>query len=514
MSKWITISWHGDELRLLTIFTRGDKLEVRAGKKFPLSSAGIASPELRAQCAEWITSQHLAKTDTLFVLPRSVAEIRLLSIPVVPKDEIPTLIRFQAAREFTAFDATSPLDFCILPQQTSSAQTSSAQRIFVAVIRATLLRQVEQLVEEAHLKLRRVVLQPCELVHLWNAATTSSSTNSADTVLLLEVDGDEVRQTCVAHGMPIFVRAQQLAHSAEDNSTWTTQITSEVKRTIVAVHNESFPPINQVVLLGDLVQHPSLAATLQESLSVPTHIFAMENLISFAAAKTEMAENFSASLLSQVAGSILAAAHNQPAFVDFLHPKRPAQASGKRSMLTGIVAILLTLITGLIIWGFLQKNSLETQMTQLKNQITAINRKKPELTQVQQQLTQIEAWHANDIAWFEELDWLSRGLPDAKDVVFTSMTMRANKGEATFSIPALAKNADVVSSLEDLLTDAQHQISMENLTENQNNARYPLRFQMTLQTTHSATKTPKTEMPKTEMPTANSPVVSTSSEEN
>ncbi|MGL4941723.1 MAG: hypothetical protein ACRC46_00850 [Thermoguttaceae bacterium] len=469
MSHWLTIAWQRDGLRLLVASGVKRRLVWERAISFPAESFDAAIPAFRDEFAAFVASEHLTKYETTIVLPRSLAEVRSFTVPRVPFEELPDLVRFQATREFTAYDPAAPLDFFVIDPPAGTETTT--HRILAAMLRPAMLASLQQLCQTAQLKLSRVVLQPCELAAFWK--TTPNGSTSGGT-LLVEIDGDEVTQTCVAGGQSISMRSHRLNTSEKDDAAaQAAQLATEIKRTSTSAQNELLITTERVVVIGNTAsEYESRLASL---LPCPVSSLDLASVV-----KSPRDGSAWPTCGAAMIGATQQTVQESQPLLDFLNPKRPPAPASKRHAITFAVAVVLAVIVGLFVWGFVRKTSLESHLVKLKNEAAAISRSKPERTKNQQQVALLDAWMANDVAWFDELEWLSRRLPDSASVVLSSMVMRSNKGVATLTIPAMAQSADIVSLLEDLLTDAKHRVEIGNLTDNpsENSRRYAIRFQM------------------------------------
>ena len=60
---------------------------------------------------EELQNQGINKADATVVLSRWQSEIREITVPPVPDDELPDLVRFQAKNEFSSLTEEWPLDY-------------------------------------------------------------------------------------------------------------------------------------------------------------------------------------------------------------------------------------------------------------------------------------------------------------------------------------------------------------------------------------------------------------------
>ena len=92
---------------------------------------------------------------------RGSIELRQLQLPPAPDEELPDMVRFQAAREFNELDENWLLDFVPIDQGAEGPRTVLAMAIAPAVI-----RQIEGVCEQAGLKMQRLLLRPCAAASL------------------------------------------------------------------------------------------------------------------------------------------------------------------------------------------------------------------------------------------------------------------------------------------------------------------------------------------------------------
>ena len=88
---------------------------------------------------------------------RNSIELRQLQLPPAADEDLPDLVRFQAMREFNELDDGWRLDFVPIEGSANTPRTVLATAIAPAV-----LAQCEAVCQHAGLKMRRLLLRPCE----------------------------------------------------------------------------------------------------------------------------------------------------------------------------------------------------------------------------------------------------------------------------------------------------------------------------------------------------------------
>ena len=135
MAKLLAIEWDDREARVAVASPRGSEMVVE--EAFAIDIAAVAGggrrrTMLRAvgrRIAEVLAQRGLTGSDALVGLGRTSIELRSLSLPPAPPEELPDLVRFQAMQAFTTIGEDWPLDFVELGTQDDVAQCPGRRRV-------------------------------------------------------------------------------------------------------------------------------------------------------------------------------------------------------------------------------------------------------------------------------------------------------------------------------------------------------------------------------------------------
>ena len=322
------------------------------------------SQEVGRRIAEALAQRGLTGCDALVGLGRTSIELRLMSLPPAPPEEIPDMVRFQALQAFTAIGDDWPLDFVEL----------GAQKDAINVLAATLSpKQVDQILQvcaASDLKPRCLVLRPFAAASLLNRSQVVAAGTNAVIVDML-ADGADL--TAVAQGQVMFMRTVRLP-ATSDESVHSRALLGEVRRTIGAVQaQESGRPIEQIIICGSATEHPLLAKSLSEALSLDVVLFDPFHVVQVTKPLQDQLPSDSgryAPLIGMLADE---AAGVRPA-IDFLNPrKRPTPPSNRRRSVT--IAASLLGVAGVVacaVWAGLRH--LDNQIAELKTQAAALDK--------------------------------------------------------------------------------------------------------------------------------------------
>ena len=150
----------------------------------------------RARLAQELDSRGCGKPEALVSVGRTRIELRQFTVPPAEEDDLPDLVRFQAAREFNELDDRWRLDF--LPIETVG---EGPKPVLATAIAPSEIAAIEKVCERAGLTLRRVLLRPCEAASLLTAGGGGKLPQ-----LIIELFADEADLTVIHGGKTVFLR--------------------------------------------------------------------------------------------------------------------------------------------------------------------------------------------------------------------------------------------------------------------------------------------------------------------
>ena len=205
-----------------------------------------------------------AQIETLAVVGRPSIELKELSLPPAPDDELPDLVRFQALRDFTHLADDTPLDYLPLP-----VEGDEHRNVLAAAISVDLLKEIRATCSQAGLELNHLVLRPCA------AASLLCRHRPAPRQIRMFVDllGDEVDLTVLDRDSPILMRTTRLPGDASQPE-YTRPVFLEIRRTIASVQNKLHGRrVEAIALCGDGPSQQMLADLIRTELDLPTEHF-------------------------------------------------------------------------------------------------------------------------------------------------------------------------------------------------------------------------------------------------
>src|SRR4051794_24597364 len=158
MSRFVGLEWDAKEARVVIGRKRTSGVAVDHALVVPLpqrEEGTTAEPDVGSVLARALADQGVARSEALVAVGRASIELRFLSTPPVPEDELPDVVRFQAMRQFTTLGDNWPLDFVPL-----GPNADGGMNVLAAAISPELLEQIRKDCSVAGITVSRLVLRP------------------------------------------------------------------------------------------------------------------------------------------------------------------------------------------------------------------------------------------------------------------------------------------------------------------------------------------------------------------
>ncbi len=481
MTQLLAIEWDTREARLaVATAARGS---VRVDELFAIDLVAadgeteLPDAEIAQRIAAAVRKRKLAGAETLVAVARASIELKSLSLPPAPDDDVPGLARFQAMREFNTLAEDWPLDYISLGGSDTEPRT-----VLAAAIAPQAVKEILAACEPADLDVKHVVLRPCAAASLLRRRPGECRIR-----LLLDVLADEADLTVLVGETFVFMRTARLSHGLSDAER-TQALVAETRRTMVAVANQlSGQRVEQVCVCGDGVQLKTLATAIEEQIKLPTIVFNPLDGIELSS-ELRRAPPADVGRWAPLLGLLLDEAQGQRHAIDFLDPKkRPAPPSRKMhyAALVASVAVLFVVVVGFI-WNDLGNRDVEN--TSLAATISANaarnqsgNKSRLDVSNdTQAAWAEMEAWLAGDVVWIEELARASERVPDAGQMMVTMLAIRSDGNGPAMTVDGLAKDVATIDAAENSLRDDQHRVESRGSSPDTSRPGYTRKFTFVL----------------------------------
>jgi Tfp pilus assembly PilM family ATPase len=469
MARILALEWNETEARAAVAAAHGERVVLEQAFTIALT-AKSAENDVGQQIAAALAERRLGRLDALVGVGRSSVELRQMSLPPVPDEELPEVVRFQALREFSAVDEDWPLDFFPLdddPTQSRSVLASAAS--------PQLIGEIRQVCDASELKLTRLTLRPASAASL---VVRRQSQTAAEVRLLVDLLAGEADLTVLVGRKVAFLRCARLSG---DPLTEARQVLlSELRLTMAAASNQlSGRKVESVVLFGSGALHAALASAIEEQLGLPTELFdPFEGQELEGPLRRSLPEHPGrfASLLGMLSDELT---HSPHAF-DFLHPRRRPEPPSRRNSyaLAGLAAGLVVLL--LVFARWYQRSLLIDELQRLQSESKLLDKKVTQAAKLEKDAAEIDRWLSTDVIWLDEFRWLSEKFPTAEDAMLVQLKMNSGTDGAEMVFDGLARNVDAVTRLDGGLHDERHRVAGKSKGDHEAGKQYGVQFRSSL----------------------------------
>ena len=396
------------------------------------------------------------KSEAIAIVSRSATEIRELTVPPAPEDELPDMIRFQARKEFASLGDDWALDY--IPLYSAGATEGNATQepsrtVLAAALTPELTVRLTAICQAANIKLKRILLRPFAALDLLEG-------NLADGKLRLIVDqNNETTDLSVVEGQNLLVTRTVRVPKELSADKRSKQLISEVRRTLAFARTATGGRlVEHVVVSGEPARNRHLAGDLSGPLKMEVqflHPFRDANL------ETELDVDGVESpgrYMATLGGLVKELSGTRPA-IDFLNPRRPIvkQTDYTKYYYYAALAAGIALIALFFSWWKLSQQTNEiVELRAERDRKMRLNEGDDNTPSVEQRLAEvgkIDQWKMEEVNWLVELSEFSKRylLPD--DVIADSFTAALRRDSpATIDLSGrivddLSKTAELLGSL-------------------------------------------------------------------
>jgi len=448
MARLLALEWGVREARVAVARTQGGGIVVEHAFAVDL---GLRDPgqtfsdeTIAGKLAAALAARGLGRTETLVAVGRASIELRQLTLPPAPLEELPDLVRYQALRQFTTIGEDWPIDYVSL--DTSEDGMFS---VLAAAISPDMVSQITSTCQAGVSSApKRLVLRPF-------AAASLLRRHDRDTTqpcrLMVDLLGDEADLTVLLDDSVVLMRTVRLA-IADDGAVQSKALLGEIRRTIASAQNQlRGRRVEKVILCGEDTDQLALKQEIEGGLSLAVELFdpfeGIQVDSALSANRPKHAGRF-APLLGMLLDEAAGATHP----IDFLHPRKRAEAPSqtkRNSLIGGALAATLLLVAAGI---YFKLSSLDAKLDALKAESAAMQEDVAAANTSIAHAGAVEQFLANDITWLDELYAMAKRLPPPDDAIFTQLILSTSQPSgAQIVLVGYTREAEQLSQLQNSL---------------------------------------------------------------
>ena len=469
MARRLALELTNTEARALLLAASESRVTIEKSLTVPLaaeeSKGEKTTPEQRV--VDGLSGMGISRLETIAVVGRADVELRLLTIPPAPDEELPDLVRFQASQELPGLDAGAMLDYLPLDQP-----TAEPRRVLAAVLKPAVKKRLETICHDAKLTLIQIVLR--------SAASASMLMNERPELregccLLVEVLGRRVELSAVHNRQVVFLRHVLLSADPNESEESAESLGSEVLRTrAVVAGQEGGQPVDSVAMIGEGRPRRELADRLGTAIGQKVALVDPLPRMAIVDSRADLSPADRHHATALLGAALDEASDRRPAF-DFINPRQPPKPPSRRGtyVLLGLVAAAAVL--AFVVINHIHATGLVDTIHRLEKTSTALKPRVIEADAVIKASDEVENWINGEVVWIDELRWLSEQLPPAQDSKVLLLSVLSNDRVREMVLDGLARNGDAKATLDRSLQDTTHQLAPRS-SDDLGDGQYQIKF--------------------------------------
>jgi Tfp pilus assembly PilM family ATPase len=465
MPRILAIDWDRHEVRGVLISAGPTGTSVAGAWSASLATAdpaGLSGKQIGVRLAAAAAGQISGKVTTLVGVGRDNVQIKLLSLPPAPPEELPDLVRFQAEREFTALGPDAALDFVPI-----SGDAETPNQVLALALSPAGMTEAREVCEAIGLEIDRIEVRGCAAAAFANRASGIAANEVA---LIVNPLAEEADLAVQADDKIILLRTVRLPDPSQTEGRQRALI-GEIRRTIAAVRQQlTDRQVDKVIICGNEASI-GRSSNLSEDLKVTVAL--IDPVAETPAGLTSKnVPPESLGRMAAVLGMALTEVERRPPIVDFANVRKKIEVRrfSRVHLLAAGVAAAAVLWFAVHLWQ--QMAAPARELAALQNRIHDVEQQAEPYNKIVPQAALIERWSATDVNWLDELEKTAKRVrpkpvtakdfPVASDAMLTQLIIIRPTGTdaagGRLDLHGVAKNSAAVKDLEDRLGDEKHRV--------------------------------------------------------
>jgi Tfp pilus assembly PilM family ATPase/Tfp pilus assembly protein PilN len=465
MPRILAIDWDRNEVRAVLISAGATGSSVAGAWAASLSTAdpaGLSGKQIGGRLVAAVAGQISGKVTTLVGIGREHVQIKLLSLPPAPPEELPDLVRFQAERELTALGPDAALDFIPIA---GDAQTQN--QVLAFALNPAGMAEAREVCEALSLEIGRIEVRGCAATAF---ASRASGIATTEVALIVNPLAEEADLAVQADDKVILLRTVRLPDPSQTEARQRALI-GEIRRTIAAVRQQlTDRQVDKVIICGNepsIGRSSNLADELKVAVSLIDPLAQAPAGLSSKNVPPESIGRFGA-----VLGMALSEVDRRAPIIDFANVRRRVELRrfSRVHILAAGVAAAAVLWFAAHLWQ--QISAPTRELAELQARIRDVESQAETYKDVTAQAAIVERWAATDVDWLDELEKIAKRVrpkpltakdfPVASDAVLTQLRIVRPSGVdaagGRLHLQGVAKNSAAVKDLEERLGDDKHRV--------------------------------------------------------
>ncbi len=476
MSELLALDWETGTLRGVAVRTAGGESSLLGdfSVEWPESLAEVtdvaATTEQLKQCLAKLPSR---PERVLTVLPRDAVVVRKLDLPDVPDNELPDLVRLQAATKLATPVDKLVLDYLPLPK----SEDHPGRSVLLVTVEGDRLRNLNEALQEAGLEPVGCVTSATTVAELAARAAQVDAAGAA--TLIAYQHGPRMELSVLFRGRLIFAHAVRLP--SESSRGHVQPLMAELSRVLVAARQvDHAAEIQNVLVIQDGATDELVLQALRDRF--PERVRQLDTAEIGRVVGLGMAEAARHSF--PALGAVLAESGAQVPGIDFLRPRKAVVARDPRYKKYGTIAAAVAAVLLIAGWTYASMlGSRDDQIAGLEVELASLDKllERPQTKETLDAADALDAWSLGTASPLETFGEFQTHLAGTDRLYFTSLRFSPETRDAVAHIrgSGFARQRRDVEDLYQRLRDAGYRVRPQTVIPgSRRDPDYPFAFDL------------------------------------
>jgi hypothetical protein len=482
MAEFLALDWDDQQLLALDAQVAPTSVHVRKRVHFewtadarPFEHAEAAGKQLRLE----LDRAGIAATKALVSLPREEAVVRLLELPECDDNELPELVRLQAATRSAVPLDRLLLDFLPLPR----LENVAGRRVLMVTLGKVPADRIQTILKTAGLEAAGILLSAVGTAEIVAHQPRVSGVSDEAATLIVSRSGSRLEITAIWRKQILFMHAANVsAHLPPEAGI--SQILAETSRATVAL-SQAAPGIR--IGSGWILSSAAELAGLPEAFK-QRFGFEFQTLDTAFRTPGVRADFDPAGTTGQTAfsplGLLFGQADGLVSSIDFLHPRQKVVKPDRRRLRQALAGgAVLAAVVAVFAGIHMRVARLDDEIAKMEADNASREATLKKNAALLATAKTLDDWTDRNIDWLDQFQKIEKAIGGTDNLHFSSFDGQVTYLDtlATISATGRAKTRHDVESMNEHLSKADYAPRAKEIVTDPNNPEFPEKFDLSVE---------------------------------
>ena len=494
------VHWDRENLHFLIVTPKSKKLSLADIGSVP--HADVANPFVAL--ASYFREHAIQVQRLVVLLSRPELDLLTLTLPPAEINELPALVAIEVEQQLGEADEPPAVDYYVLPNAKENhsdanlAESQNAVQVLAFALPASVQRTLQSQITSAGFRAVAICSRQLSPLGILRRRHVPESTLA----ISVHLYASEAELAICRGAEPLLLRSIRI--NPDDPTRVAEQIWLESQRCLALLpHEIADRPFSWFV-------YTTCEASWQVAQALEEHeqitIQPVDPLI-----------GWDVEVQAQSEGTLkLASAANAGAAWEYLNDELPVNLlAPKKSpkpanpmVRWATIGAAATMVLGLGVYYLLSDiNRLSAEVKVLEGELLGAKKVTAKYQEKADQVAAVENWLSDQVDWVEELNELSKRLPDGQNATVRRLTASANSNAAAIDLAVQVAKQETISHLEGSIRSAKYGVTSKQISQNPESTEYPWQFETRIVFPIEPAQIAKEYRPKATSATASKPAL-------